>query len=82
MQMNFRYADKLGLLLATLFVIGGAALIAFPQEMMLRNAANSASPRNGSAHVTHNTSRAFGEFSVLLGIGLLAVSVYLPKRSR
>ena len=72
-------ADKLGLLLAAFFLLGGIALIALPQDMMVSHAGNSKTPRYGSDHVTHSSSRFYGGICVLLAWACLLPPFTCPN---
>ena len=80
--MKLQGEQKVGVLIAAFLALGGIALIAFPQDMMVRHAGNSRTPQLSSYHITPNISRVCGGISVLLGLGLVVASVYTPKKFR
>lgn len=78
-----RSASKLGLLLSAVFMVGGAALIAYPTEMIVHHPVSQKGAifreRTGVEVADHTRGRIYGGAQLLIGVVVGAFSLYKPR---
>ena len=76
-------SSKFGLFLAVLFMAGGGAIVAFPEEMTVHHPVSQKGAhfwqRSGIESVGHTRSRIYGGGLFLFGLAVAAFSLYKPR---
>ena len=78
-----RSASKLGLLLSAVFMVGGAALIAYPTEMIVHHPVSQKGAifreRPGVEIADQTRGRIYGCALLVIGVVVGAFSLYKPR---